>query len=81
MDGPRPFIWRFSVFRHKYTTGGNNTASGSGALYSNTTGYDNTANGVNALYNINSGNTATGVAVCFHFCVNDAAGERAPLFL
>src|SRR5437762_2398509 len=42
--------------------GSYNTATGTGALYSNTTGFANTANGVNALTSNTTGayNTATG---------------------
>ena len=41
-------------------TGGDNTASGYSALYSNTSGAYNTASGVNALYSNTTGSFNTG---------------------
>ena len=45
------------------TTGGNNTANGSGALSNNTTGGDNTANGFGALNNNTTGNNNTAIGL------------------
>ena len=62
-----------------------NTASGSGALFSNTTGTNNTASGVNALFSntIGANNTASGVnALVFNTTGtnNTASGVSALVF-
>jgi trimeric autotransporter adhesin len=65
------------------TTGAANTASGTGALFSNTTGDDNTAAGGNALFSTTTGdsNTASGPSALFSNTTGNYNVASGPLAL